>query len=58
MNLQLLTPKETAKILSVDRVTIYKWIKSGFLKAYKIEGIVRIKKEDLKKFIEKTNYKI
>ena len=57
MESQLLTPKEAAKILSVDRVTIYKWIKSDLLKAYKIEGVVRIKKEDLDNFIERRQKK-
>lgn len=49
---ELITPKEAAKILGVDRVTVYRWIKIGLLDAYKIGGIVRIKKDDLKNIIE------
>ena len=49
---ELITPKQAAEILGVDRVTVYRWIKIGLLDAYKIGGIVRIKKDDLTKIIE------
>jgi len=49
---ELVTPKKAAEILGVDRVTIYRWIKIGLLDAYKIGGVVRIKKDDLRKIIE------
>ena len=48
----LLTPIEVAKILKVSRISVYRWIKSGELKAIKAGGIVRIREEDLKKFMK------
>lgn len=45
----LLTSKEAAKILKVSKRTLYRYIKSGKLKAAKI-GQWRIKKSDLDKF--------
>jgi len=47
-----LTPLEVAEILKVSRITVYRWIKDGKLKAVKPGGVVRIRKEDLRKFIE------
>ena len=49
---ELITPKEAARILGVNRITVYRWIKIGLLDAYKIGGVVRIKKDDLTKIIE------
>ena len=49
---QLTTPKEVAKIIGVSRVSIYRWIKSGILEGHKFGGVVRIKKEDLEKFVK------
>ena len=46
-----LTPLEVAQILKVSRITVYRWIKSGDLKAKKIGGVVRIRWEDLMEFI-------
>ena len=46
-----LTPLEVAKILKVSRITVYRWIKVGKLKAVKPGGVVRIRKEDLMEFI-------
>jgi len=48
-----LTPTEVAKLLKVTRLTVYRWIKEGKLKALKIEGIVRIKGKDLEEFVGK-----
>ena len=48
--MELYTPEEVAKLLRVSRRTVYRYIKSGKLKAKKI-GQWRIKKGDLNKFI-------
>ena len=49
---EYLTIKEVTEILKVSRTTVYNWMTSGRLKFFKIGKLVRIKKEDLKKFIE------
>lgn len=46
----LYTTSEAAEILRVNRRTIFRYIKSGKLKAVKI-GQWRIKKEDLNKLL-------
>lgn len=45
----MLTPAgEAAKILRVDRRTVYKWLRKGKLKAVKLGGIWRIPESVLK----------
>jgi excisionase family DNA binding protein len=44
---KLYTPQELATTLSVERMSIYNWIRRGKLKAYKIGGVVRIKRSDV-----------
>jgi len=44
--------EEVAKMLKVAYLTVYRWIQSGKLNAYKAGKQYRIKKEDLDKFIE------
>ena len=47
-----LTTQEVAQQLRVHKTTIYKWVKEGRLRAYKISyGILRIHPDDLAKFI-------
>ena len=43
--------EEVAKMLKVAYLTVYRWVKSGRLKAYKAGKQYRIKKSDLDKFI-------
>jgi len=45
---------EIAKLLKVAYLTVYRWIQSGRLIAYKAGKQYRIKKEDLDRFI--TSY--
>ncbi len=49
------TIEEIAKMLKVAYLTVYRWIQSGKLKAYKAGKQYRVKKEDLGRFI--TSYK-
>lgn len=42
-----LTPAEAAKILRVDRRTIYEWLRSGKLKAVKFGGAWRIPRKSI-----------
>ena len=46
------SPITVAKMLEVSRLTVYRWIKSGKLKAVKVGGSVRIREEDLREFIK------
>ncbi len=48
----LYTTQEVAEILKVHQRTVFRHIKSGKLKATKILGHWRIKKEDLDKLIK------
>jgi len=47
----LLTVAEVAEKLRVDRTTVYRWIKSGKLKAYRAGQQFRIDEEDLMNFL-------
>ena len=47
--------KEVAKILRVAYLTVYRWIKSSKLKAYRAGKQYRIEKEDLERFMSKLN---
>jgi len=46
------TPQDIAETLKVAYMTVYRWIRAGKLKAYKIQKQYRIKKEDFDKFLE------
>lgn len=46
--------QDLEEMLGVSRFTIYKLIKSGELKAYKIGGQWRFNDEDVKAFLEKA----
>jgi len=50
---QYYTIKEVAKMLKVVYLTVYRWIQSGKLTAYKVGKQYRIKKSDLDKFMER-----
>ena len=54
-----ITMIEAANILQppVSRVAVYQWIKSGKLKAHKIEGVMHISVITLRKFAAKHGYK-
>ena len=48
----LLTIKDIVKILQISRPTAYSLISSGRLKSYRVGRLVRIKADDLRRFIE------
>lgn len=48
-----LTRKETAKLLKVSYVTLHNWHKSGKLKAYKLDGSVRYKLNEVNQKFKK-----
>lgn len=47
-----LTVSDVMKILRISRTTAYGYIRSRRLKSFKVGHLVRIKAEDLKRFIE------
>lgn len=49
---QYYTIEEVAKMLKVVYLTVYRWIQSGKLKAYKAGKQYRIEKNDLQRFLE------
>ena len=49
------TAEDLADKLSVNIMTIYRYIKAGRLKAYKIGKEFRIEKEDFDNFLKKTS---
>ena len=49
---QYYTIEEVAKMLRVAYLTVYRWIQSGKLPAYKAGKQYRIKKENLNQFIK------
>ncbi len=51
---ELFTPIEAAKRLKIDRITIYRWIKSGRLQAKRLpNGRIRIEERELDKLLTK-----
>lgn len=52
---QYYTIEEVAKMLKVVYLTVYRWIQSGKLTAYKAGKQYRIKKDDLDVFIKLHN---
>lgn len=49
---QYYTIEEVAKMLKVAYLTVYRWIQSGKLVAYKAGKQYRIEKTDLKEFMQ------
>lgn len=49
----MLTIEETAEMLKVHYNTIRNWIKRGKIGYFKLDGVIRIPKEEIKKRITK-----
>lgn len=58
MKYEFLTVEETAKILKVTKMTIYRYIKSHKLTAYKVGKEFRIKKNEFENFLRKCKGEI
>lgn len=50
------TIEEIAKNLKVTKMTIYRYIKAGKLKAYKLWKEIRVKKDDYEFFIINSKF--
>ncbi len=53
-NKELMTSQEVADILKVNIMTIYRYIKAGKIKAYKIGKEFRIEKKEFDNFLNKV----
>jgi putative molybdopterin biosynthesis protein len=53
----LLTVKEVTKILKISEATLYRLIRSGELRAWKVGKLLRFKKEDLNNVMKKVRPK-
>ena len=51
------TPEHVAKILNVDKTTLWRWNKNGILKTIKVGGKTRYRMSDVKKFFEDDEVK-
>jgi putative molybdopterin biosynthesis protein len=56
-NQEFYTAEELAKILKVNIMTIYRYIKAGKITAYKIGKEFRIEKEEFNIFLNKVKTK-
>lgn len=56
-NEQYYTIEEVSKFLKVAYLTVYRWIQSGKLVAYKVGKQYRIKERDYNSFIKKHKTK-
>ena len=55
MSTELVSPGEAARMLKVDRITIYRWIKAGRLQAERLPGgRLRIDAEQVKKLLTRV----
>lgn len=52
-----MTAQETADILKVNIMTIYRYIKAGKIKAYKIGKEFRVEKKEFERFLNKVKTK-
>lgn len=53
-NDMVFSSKEVAEKFKVTYLTVFRWIKSGKLKAFKVGKQYRVKQEDLEAFIEQS----
>ena len=56
-NTEFMTAQEIADILKVNIMTIYRYIKSGKIDAYKIGKEFRIERKEFDKFLNKVKTK-
>lgn len=56
-NKELMTAREVADILKVNIMTIYRYIKAGKIKAYKIGKEFRVEKKEFDRFLDKAKTK-
>ena len=54
---QFLTIAEAAELLGVSQRTIYRWMRGGYLRYFRVGNITRIQRKDLQAFIEEYSTK-
>jgi len=55
---ELLTVRETMKLLGLSRISVYRHIKAGRILAYKLGHTLRISPEDLRAFVRAGRVKV
>lgn len=46
------TPEELAEFLAISKSTVYRMVYQGILPAYKIKGVLRFDRNEVKQFIQ------
>jgi excisionase family DNA binding protein len=57
MQSKLLTVDDVARLLAISKMTVYRYIKTKKLCAYKLEQELRIKETDLQHFLDERKTK-
>lgn len=57
MESKFMTIKEVAELLKVNKMTVYRYVKAGRIKAYKIGKEFRIDKNEFDNFLNKVRTK-
>jgi len=57
MQSKLLTVDDVAKLLAISKMTVYRYIKTKKLCAYRLEQELRIKETDLQNFLDERKTK-
>jgi excisionase family DNA binding protein len=51
---RLITAKEAANILSIQKSTFYDWLARGYLPCHRMSRVIRVDKADLDEFLANT----
>jgi len=51
--IQYLSLEDIAQEMHVSERTVYRWVRTGAIRAFRIGHITRVTKEDLQKFVDK-----
>ena len=54
---QFITIAEAAELLGVSQRTLYRWMRRGYLRCFRVGNITRIQRKDLQAFIEEYSTK-
>jgi excisionase family DNA binding protein len=57
MEVRLLNIREVAEILHVSRTLVYSLLKRGDIPTVRIERVIRVRQEDLERYIHERSFK-
>lgn len=58
MDEQYYTLKEVTELLKISYITLYRWVQTGKIPAYKVGKQYRINKADYEEFIKSNKFKV